>query len=182
MSTYKKVGKYRHPIIKVYQEIKDYQDIKKRDTKVNIFLNKNIISVSQHVLVPLFYFILFFFFIPFSFKDFKRFFFVLLHPLLYLMWFYFQLLFMNGSCESQHPENCWLPYPNIQCNIHGTVLFKCDDNKIWVLTRIIILCFVFSLLFFKIFLLKNKFNEKYFNNKKRNKKINIKINIKKQKK
>ncbi|WP_323847722.1 MAG: hypothetical protein Q2306_00015 [Phytoplasma sp.] len=132
-----------HPIIKIFNREE---------------LKFNIINSLQHVFIPLFYFILFFFFIPFSLKGYKIILLTYINPFLYLLTFALYLFFIGNVDCCSSSKCCWLPYPNIQCNIHGEVIF--GSGTFFVFVRIMILSFLFGIFFFLIFLLKNKFNKK----------------------
>jgi hypothetical protein len=133
-----------------------------------------IFSIFQHFLIPILYFIFFLFYIPFSFKKIKQIFYTFLHPIIYLSFFYIFLFFFSNFCliNKNDIKKCLLPYPSIQCPYHGYIFNEINifnlnkETKIFVLFRILILFFIFSFFFILVFISKNKFNERKFNNNK----------------
>ncbi|MDV3195928.1 MAG: hypothetical protein Q8885_00110, partial [Candidatus Phytoplasma stylosanthis] len=140
----------------------------------NILLEKNFFSILQHFFLPICFFLFFFFFIPFSLKKIRYYFYTFLHPIIYLSIFFlihsFDILGKNKNCSNNifnEKEECWLPYPNIQCIYHGKVFFNVDVKELTntnlfflnflVFSRIIILTFFFSFLFILIFEFKKRF-------------------------
>ncbi|KAB8122088.1 MAG: hypothetical protein BGWL_c0030 [Candidatus Phytoplasma cynodontis] len=131
-----------------------------------------IISIFQHFIIPLFYFILFYFFIPFSFKKMKNIFYTFIHPILYLLFFFICLFFIPEGCNQ---ISCFFPYPSIQCAYHGTFLNEIlfysfhKGDKIVVFLRILVLFCFFSIFFVFLFNKKNSYNKSFFKKYKKNK-------------
>ncbi|MGE9276304.1 MAG: hypothetical protein ACQKHC_00155 [Candidatus Phytoplasma pruni] len=150
---------------------------------VQIIRNNNLedriwraLSISQHVLIPFSYFVLFFFFIPVNFNNFRKIFLTFIHPILFLSFYYLLLFSPNKGYRNckKGGDKCFFPYPNIQCHkqhsyrgkeinkLFGEPLFDMRNigGKTAVFFRILILTFFFSFLFFFVLYFKNKFNDK----------------------
>lgn len=144
----------------------------KREKGCYWFFDKNFISSLQHIFIPLFYFVFFFFFLPFKLDKLKEKIYIFAYPLIYLFIFFLISLFSKQTtlyCKNQIDQNiksCWFPYPNIQCPVHGNVLFNNISfdshfcSHIIVLSRIVVLTLFFAIFFLFIFDLKTKINKK----------------------
>lgn len=140
----------------------------KREKNCYWFFDKNFISSLQHIFIPLFYFVFFFFFLPFKLDKLKEKIYTFAHPLIYLFIFFLISLFSKQAatlkCE-KNIKSCWFPYPNIQCPVHGNVFFeKSFDSHVYshiiVFSRIVVLTLFFAIFFLFIFYLKMKLNKK----------------------
>ncbi|MDO7983531.1 MAG: hypothetical protein Q8764_00895 [Pigeon pea little leaf phytoplasma] len=141
----------------------------------NIFFNskffKNIyeshfLSIIQHTIIPLNFFIIFIYLQISKIKT-KEIFLSFIHPLIYLFFYFLCLLeplktFLDVNCTF---DKCWFPYPNIQCdyNLHKTKVFgepilgiNYFSGKIAVFLREFVLFILFSVFFYIIFRIKNK--------------------------
>ncbi|QTX02573.1 hypothetical protein LFWB_0030 [Candidatus Phytoplasma luffae] len=157
---------YNFFLFPIYTENNIFQKSYKDDPHHIKFISNNL----QHIFLPLLYFFFFLFFIPFSINRIKKFFLIFLHPFIYLFIYLLINIFYsyNGDITCKVDGNkCYLPYPNIQCHIHGRVFF--DAKKIFinpqeryflsnflVFIRIIIMGAGFSLIFIYIFYFKTK--------------------------
>ncbi|XXP77499.1 MAG: hypothetical protein AB3N34_00970 [Lettuce witches'-broom phytoplasma] len=160
---------FLHP---VWTESSDFVQIRDNDNNLEDRI-RCALSISQHVLIPFSYFILFFFFVPVNFNNFRKIFLTFIHPILFLSFYYLLLLSPYLDCE-KGGEKCSFPYPNIQCHeqhfykgkeidkLFGEPLFGMSNirGKTAVFFRILILTFFFSFFFFFVLCFKNKFNDK----------------------
>ncbi len=163
---------FLHPVW-IYESSDFVQIIKKENSVDRISCA---LSISQHVLIPFSYFILFFFFVPVNFNNFRKIFLTFIHPILFLSFYYLLLFTPNKGYRNckKGGDKCFFPYPNIQCHkkhfYHGKEIKKLFGEPLFFITnigrkpsvffRILILTFFFSFLFFFVLYFKNKFNDK----------------------
>ncbi|MDO8063970.1 hypothetical protein [Candidatus Phytoplasma bonamiae] len=141
----------------------------------NIFFNENFfkniydshfLSIIQHTIIPLTFFIIFIYLQISKIKN-KEIFLSFIHPLIYLFFYFLCLLeplktFLDVNCTF---DKCWFPYPNIQCdyNLHKNKIFgepilgiNYFSGKIAVFLREFFLFILFAVFFYIIFKVKNK--------------------------
>ncbi|MEZ0180170.1 hypothetical protein ['Camptotheca acuminata' phytoplasma] len=152
--------------------LRNLKDFNSFDLDRNIWY---IVDVLQHIIVPLPFFLFFFFCFPFYLSKKKDYFYTFLHPLIYLFVWFLVIVGFSGSsrfdsCKEDSKSNyskmerikeCkQVPYPSLQCPFHGNIIFKsfsAEDehclykNLFLVLARIIVLTLFFAIVFFYIF-------------------------------
>ncbi|UQV27214.1 hypothetical protein H7686_0002625 [Candidatus Phytoplasma asiaticum] len=141
----------------------------------NIFYNENFfqniyeshfLSIIQHTIIPLTFFIIFIY-LKISKIKIKEIFISFIHPLIYLFFFFLCLLEPLKTCLGVHctSNKCWFPYANIQCdyNLHENKIFgepilgiNYFSGKIAVFIREFVLFILFAAFFYIIFEIKNK--------------------------
>ncbi|MDV3139271.1 MAG: hypothetical protein Q8742_00810 [Candidatus Phytoplasma australasiaticum] len=165
------------PIWTTYNDFSIFFNYFKKNVIFDINFFKNIyeshfLSIIQHTIVPLNFFIIFIYLKISKIKT-KEIFLSFIHPVIYLFLYFLFLLdpfktFFGVKCIF---NQCWFPYANIQCDypfhenkIFGEPIFGISyfHGKLAVFIREFVLFLLFSIVFYIIFKIKNKSVKKGF--------------------